>query len=81
MWEAFGFVAVGIAVGLVGRHYRSEYWRMQADRSRAAGEPANEFAIVSMRRAAGIFLTTGAMMVIVGLWIAASEIWRVWRGT
>ena len=68
MWEALGFIGSGIAVGLIGRHWRNQYWREFSDNARAEMDPAYQLNAQLMRRGATIFLTTGTMMVIVGLY-------------
>lgn len=77
MWEALGFVALGAGVGLIGRHLRKLYFRefaVDSDPNSVEGMNAS-----LMRRCVAVFLTTSAMMIIVGLYLAASEIWEVLR--
>ena len=68
MWEALGFIAVGVGVGLIGQHYRNQYLREFADEARAREDPVFQLNAQLMRRGAGIFLTTGVMMVVVGVY-------------
>ena len=68
MWEALGFIGLGICVGLIGRHYRNQYFREFADEASASEDPVFQMNAQLMRRGAAIFLTTGAMMVVVGVY-------------
>lgn len=78
LWEALGFIALGVCVSLIGRHYRAQYFR-EFDGARASADPAYRMNAQLMQRFVAIFLTSGAMMIIVGLSFAASEIWAVLR--
>jgi hypothetical protein len=78
MWEALGFIVLGVCLGLIGRHYRLQYFR-EFDAARASADPAYRMNAQLMQRFVAIFLTSGAMMIIVGLCFAANEIWAVLR--
>ena len=76
MWEALGFIASGIVVGLIGRRFRQQYFREFNGNSQ---DPAERMNASLMRRGAAVFLTAGAMMVLVGGYFALDEIWNFLR--
>jgi hypothetical protein len=68
MGEALGFIAIGLVVGFIGRHFQAQYFRDFHNPDREDKDPVYAQNAVLMRRGAAIFLTTGAMMVIVGVY-------------
>jgi hypothetical protein len=74
LWDALGLVTLGVAVSLVGRYLRNEYHRLFSDNPRANEKPAYELGEAGLRRGAVIFLTFGAILVVLGIGLALSEL-------
>jgi hypothetical protein len=79
MWEALGFIAAGIGVGMIGRHYRRQYFR-EIDETRKSFDPLYRSNAQLLRRLVAVFLTSGAMMVLLGGYVALTEVWNFLRG-
>ena len=67
-WEALVCIALGIGVALIGRHYRKQYFGEFADERRESEDAAFRMNAQLMRRCVAMFLTTGTMMVVVGIY-------------
>lgn len=73
LWDALGIVALGIVVSLLGRHLRAEHRRLFTDDPRTGEPRSNDLMEAGLRRAAVMLLTFGAILVIVGVALAANE--------
>jgi hypothetical protein len=73
LWDALGLVILGVGVSLIGRYLRSEYHRQFTDNARANEAPEYELKETGLRRGAVVFLTFGAMLIILGIAIAGNE--------
>jgi len=71
--DALGMVILGVGVLLIGRYLRSEYHRQFTGNARASGAPDFELREAGLRRGAVVFLTFGAVLVILGIAIAGKE--------
>jgi hypothetical protein len=78
MWEALVLIALGIGVSLIGRHYRKQYFR-ELDDMRAREDTLYRSNAQLLQRFVVVFLTAGAMMVLVGAYFALSEVWDFLR--
>lgn len=76
LYTALGLVTLGVALSLVGRHLRNEYRRRFTDNPRAMEDPAHDLMEAGLRRAAVMFLTGGATLVMIGIAIAGTEAMR-----
>jgi hypothetical protein len=73
MWDALGLMILGVGVSLIGRYLRSEYRRQFTNDARTNNAPEYDLMEAGLRRGAVIFLTFGAMLIILGVAVAGNE--------
>jgi hypothetical protein len=74
LWEALGLVTLGAGVSFVGHYLRSEYRRQFTDNEQTNAVPEYDLMEAGMRRGAVVFLTFGAMLIILGVAVAVRAI-------